>query len=546
MTGRMTMTSNVELRKIAASHLGQGGARFRKFAGLPAGAAWCNAFVDYVANEGGVSSLYFNGKKETYCPHSIKWCAANLAVVPAYMALPMDLIYFDWDKNGNPNHIGFVWARKSTSEIYTIEGNTDGGKVARKVRNVKYVQAVYRTHFKPNVELKKCKLDGKGLFGYLSTYNFQLALGMKATGILTKETVKFWQKKVGATQDGVWSTGTSRKAQAFLAKEGLYNGKIDGDFGPASTSALQKWCNKVNFPVKKTTTAPKSTNTAKKPATTTKTPTATKKPATPAKKGYSGTFPTLNTNSKIINGFAYTHCWPYGTAQNKYTYKKGKPRAAYSKGIDKAYPGHKSWPNKKQKVGACCDIYVGECLGNVGIKVPKDLKNQLTQMPKMTKDLKSNGHYLAKDFRAGDVVQRGRKDYSGHTFVIVVKYSIDKKTGTVKGTKYIANAHYKKLGGTYAVMDSKAVTQKPSKWKFYKCYTPLGAVRTYYQKGDYGLDVYLIQKFLKWAGYYKGALGFTYNDATVTAVKAFQKAVGLKVSGRVGELTIKKMKAVKK
>ena len=89
------MISNTGLLKIAQKHLGQGGARFRKFAGLPAGAAWCNAFVDYVANEGGVAKLYFNGKKETYCPHSIKWCKQNLAELPLWLALPMDIIYFD-------------------------------------------------------------------------------------------------------------------------------------------------------------------------------------------------------------------------------------------------------------------------------------------------------------------------------------------------------------------------------------------------------------------------------------------------------------------
>ena len=102
------MKTNNELLKIAQKHKGQGGARFRKFVGLPSGAAWCNAFVDYVANEGGVGKLYFNGKKETYCPHSIKWCKANLAEIPLYLAMPMDIIYFDWDRNGNPNHIGFV------------------------------------------------------------------------------------------------------------------------------------------------------------------------------------------------------------------------------------------------------------------------------------------------------------------------------------------------------------------------------------------------------------------------------------------------------
>ena len=79
--------NNFELLKIAQKHLGQGGAVFRRFCGLPNGAAWCNAFVDYVANEGGDSSLYFNGSKMTYCPTSMKWCQNNLAQIPIYLAL---------------------------------------------------------------------------------------------------------------------------------------------------------------------------------------------------------------------------------------------------------------------------------------------------------------------------------------------------------------------------------------------------------------------------------------------------------------------------
>lgn len=507
------MTSNTELLKIAQKHLGQGGARFRKFCGLPSGAAWCNAFVDYVANEGGVEALYFNGKKETYCPHSIKWCQKNLAQIPLFLALPMDIIYFDWEKNGVPNHIGYVRSRNTTTSIYTIEGNTDGGKVAQKTRPEKYVQAIFRPHFVPK-SVKKCKLDETNTqTGYVFIYNLQCALGMKPSGILTKETVKILQKRAGATDDGVWSTGTSKAVQEMTGAT------PDGDFGEKSVISLKKWINHINYPPSQ-----------KKPSE--------KKPTAPAtkKKGYAGPFPTPNNNTKIINGLAYRYCYPYGTQEKKYKYSTGKPKPEYAKGIDQAYPKHKSWPNKKQRVGACCDILVGSCLSNIGITVPKDLKNQLTQMPKMTKHLKSNGHYLAKDFKLGDVVQRGRKDKSGHTWIVCE---------LVNGQKYVANAHYKKLNGTYAVMDAKPKNIVKSKWKYYKCYTVLGAKRTWYGLGDYGYDVLYIQKFLKWYGYNLTANGY-YGESTVKAVNLFQKAQGWKPCGRVGENTIKAMKAVRK
>ena len=234
------MTNN-ELLKIAQKHLGQGGAVFRKYCGLPSGAAWCNAFVDSVANEGGVKSLYFNGAKETYCPHSMAWCKKNLAMIPLYLAMPMDIIYFDWDKNGNPNHIGFVRATKDTSSIYTIEGNTDGGKVAQKTRPSKYVCGIFRPHFKPK-SIKNAKLNVDGIFGYNSIGGLQKALGITVDGVLGLNTVKALQKKAGVSADGQWGNGTSKAVQKMIGVT------ADGAFGPNSVKALQKWINAKVYP----------------------------------------------------------------------------------------------------------------------------------------------------------------------------------------------------------------------------------------------------------------------------------------------------------
>lgn len=253
--------NNVELLKIAQKHLGEGGAKFRKFCGLPSGAAWCNAFVDYIANEGGDASLFFNGKRPTYCPDSIKWCNKNLALIPLYLALPMDIIYFDWEKNGVPNHIGFVRAKKSTSEILTIEGNTNGGKVAQKTRAGKYVQGVYRPHFPGKYKLQKLTVDGD--FGYSSIANLQKALKINIDAILGQGTVKALQKRAGLTGksiDGAFGPATARAVQKLIGAK-----PVDGEFGPNSVRKLQEWINKVNYP---------STN--KKPAET--------KPAAPASK----------------------------------------------------------------------------------------------------------------------------------------------------------------------------------------------------------------------------------------------------------------------
>ena len=304
------MRTNKEVLTIARRYLGEGGAKFRKFCGLPSGAAWCNAYVDYVADQGEVSKLYFDRKKETYCPHSIKWCEKNLAQIPLYLAMPMDIIYFDWEKNGVPNHIGLVVSKKTTDTIRTIEGNTDGGRVAEKTRNGKYVQGVFRPHYKGSFTIGTVKVDGS--CGYSTIANLQKALGGCAVdGILGKATVKRLQEYLAITQDGQWGRATSKALQKMLKANDCYHGEIDGEFGSASVKALQTYINKKNK-----TKPVKETPVEAPPKEPTK---ATPKPS---------------NAQKIIKEIEKL-AWKKGTPKKYWSYKKGRPRDAMKKALRK-------------------------------------------------------------------------------------------------------------------------------------------------------------------------------------------------------------------
>ncbi len=231
------MKSNTEQLAIAKKYVGYGGSKFRKFCGLPSGSAWCDAYVTTIFAEAGNASLFCNGTKQTYCPTTIKWCYNNLASIPPYLALPSDIIFFDWELNGVPNHIGFVRERKDCDTIYTIEGNTSGSKCALRTRSTKYVQGIFRPHFKASYKIGK--LDVDGLMGYNTIAMLQKALGVTVDGILGQGTVKALQRKVGVSADGLWGKGTSKAVQKFLGVT------ADGLFGKNSVKALQTWVNKV-------------------------------------------------------------------------------------------------------------------------------------------------------------------------------------------------------------------------------------------------------------------------------------------------------------
>lgn len=355
--------NNTEQLKIAKSYLGKGGATFRKFCGLGSRDPWCNAYVTYIFSKTDNAGLYCNGTKQTYCPNSIKWCYKNLASIPIYLAMPSDVIYFDWERNGVPNHIGFVRERKSCDDIYTIEGNTDGGKVANKIRTAKYVQAVFRPHFKASFKLGVIEVDGK--CGYNTIANLQKALKTVGTykgdidGILGQQTVKAIQNMVGVKADGLWGNATSKAFQKFLGVT------QDAKFCAESVKAMQKWVNRMN---------------------------AQPKPA-----------PTTNKDKLVST--ARSLAWAKGTAKSKYAWKGGSATNEFKTALNKAYPKRSNW-SKAPKAGCCCDVFVGTVVRASGLdsKFPRgwdeQIKHKSDKFEKLTYT-NANPYSVSKD---GDII----------------------------------------------------------------------------------------------------------------------------------------------
>ena len=238
--------NNIQLYNFAKSFLGQGGRIFRNYCGLPANAAWCAAFVTYIEQKGGNASLFYGGKKVVYVPSAEQWLFANCANIPIFLAMPMDIVTFDWNNNNVPDHIGFVRDRKSDTEVYTIEGNTSGGIVANKVRPAKYISGCFRIQYAPSSAWdasKKLVVDGQ--FGYNTIAVMQRWLGVKVDAILGRQTIKALQKAFGVAQDGSWGAKTSKAIQKTIGVT------ADGWFGVNSVKAFQKYLNEHAFPTPK-------------------------------------------------------------------------------------------------------------------------------------------------------------------------------------------------------------------------------------------------------------------------------------------------------
>ena len=369
--------NNTELLKIAEKYVGQGGSKFRKFCGLPANAAWCNAYVDTIAAEGGDSNLYFGGKKYVYVPDSLKWCRNNIADIPIYLAMPMDIIFFDWNGNGVPDHIGFVRSRNTDQKVNTIEGNTSGGIVAKKTRPVKYVLAVFRPEFPGTYKIAPLEIDGQ--FGYNSIAMLQTVLGIKVDAILGKETIKMLQKVAGVTQDGSWGTKTSKAVQKMIGTE------PDGFFGKESVKALQKWINKQYGA----------------------------EPAKPVEKPKSNAQKIADKANELA----------YKTASSKAKYPSGKPTEAFKKALNKVFPDRSKW-GAAPKAGASCDVFVATVIRSAGIDkaFPRKLKEQWEHLKKSDKFvcvLKTTSKDMkVSSLKDGDIITYQYKDGTGHICIL--------------------------------------------------------------------------------------------------------------------------------
>ena len=114
---------------------------------------WCCVFVWDVFRMAGCSDAFYDGGKTAGCVEVQNWGRRNNLIIPTEMAQPGDLILFDWEPNGIPNHIGIVYNINENGTIQTIEGNTgfgnnsNGGQVMIRTRFPYQVICVIRPKY---------------------------------------------------------------------------------------------------------------------------------------------------------------------------------------------------------------------------------------------------------------------------------------------------------------------------------------------------------------------------------------------------------------
>ena len=108
--------------EVAASQIGNvGGEPYWSWYGFTERVEWCACFVSWCANKCGYLDTFI--PKFAGCSTGVQWFKArNQWADRTITPEPGMIIFFDWDRDGVPDHTGIV-EKSENGYIYTIEGN---------------------------------------------------------------------------------------------------------------------------------------------------------------------------------------------------------------------------------------------------------------------------------------------------------------------------------------------------------------------------------------------------------------------------------------
>lgn len=104
-------------------------------------APWCAMMLSWCANEAGIldGKVFPNTSPQgSSCPSMLKWFEEQGCRYPA-SELPLigDPVFFDWDNDGSPDHVGIIYAVEGVTPseciIKSIEGNVNNTVTIRSI-----------------------------------------------------------------------------------------------------------------------------------------------------------------------------------------------------------------------------------------------------------------------------------------------------------------------------------------------------------------------------------------------------------------------------
>lgn len=413
-----------------------------------------------------------------------------------------DAVIYDWqdsgkgDNKGDPDHIGLIY-KVDSKHIYVLEGNKGKEHVCgeRAINiNGQFIRGFVAPQYSP---LKKYTYKPSGMY---------------------VQALPSGEVKYGTTGTDV------ENLQKFLNWCCGLNLAIDKSCGRITTDALIRWQYTYGL-VPDGVFGAKSLAKAKELAKGTK-----------PKDGFTGTLPTLEkvlvNNQKKMADTAYKLAYTDAPKESKYP--SGHPTPAYKSALAKLPASGHKWSPWARK-GASCDVNVWTVIRTAGVAKP--VRAGLWYLDSWLE--KTNAFYRVKPSQAkkGDIYLY-RKDVSGkHGHTGICGADMDNLHGKGDVKEASARSYYPR---TNEAQKSRLSTKGK---KYVHVYRARNTTRTRpLQKGDKGDNVRNLQRYINW--YYDAQhlkIDGSFGDQTEKWLKKLQKDLGVPVTGKVDEATLKKM-----
>lgn len=222
------------------------------------GVPYCDMFVSWVLSTVGIAW------RSAYVPGRENEARARGVLISKWDVRPGDAVTFDWQGDGESDHIGIAVTAPYGNKIDTVEGNTswgysgsqgNGGVVASKQRDMDDI--VYGIRLVDDYAVARTSDGTSNITG------IQTAIGATPDNILGPDTekrlyavvaasgwagrhfpygIQYTQSVVGTTPDGVWGEASDAAHDRVIAAiQRALGVEDDGIWGPASQAAWERY-----------------------------------------------------------------------------------------------------------------------------------------------------------------------------------------------------------------------------------------------------------------------------------------------------------------
>jgi len=113
--------------ELGYQELGNNDTKYGKWYGLN-NQPWCAMFVSWCFSQAALPHLVAAQTKKGFasCDAGLKWFSKRGKIVPVGQAQAGDIVFFQFDADAQPDHVGIVIKNDGKKYLWCIEGNTAG------------------------------------------------------------------------------------------------------------------------------------------------------------------------------------------------------------------------------------------------------------------------------------------------------------------------------------------------------------------------------------------------------------------------------------